>query len=218
MSVDSHPVRLSDRDRQLLETLTLRVRVLSIEQAARTWWPKAVDPLKQTNKRMGHLERAGLVQIFTVMARPDLPMKDPLVVWQPGQRVPDLKRIAGVVAKRARREAVAIPVVMATESTGLTFGGRGGRRPRTSEQTHDLQLAAVYLAMRRDMPTRTRSWTHEDILVLEGHPSGQKLPDAVVTDGRSKTVIECCGESYGVAELEATHTYCDRHGYGYELW
>ena len=218
MAADPSTTSLTEADQQLLEVLALRVRVLSMQQVARTWCAHNANPPKRAGRWTQRLEKAGLVECYTVMVRPEVPATAPLAVWQPGQRVPRLHRVVRAVAKRSECEAVATPVVMATESAGRSLGGRGGRSPRTSEQTHDLQLAAVYLAMRKEMPMRSRSWVHEDILVQRGYPAGQKLPDAIVTDGRSKTVIECCGESYDVTDLMAHHTYCDQHGYGYELW
>jgi hypothetical protein len=80
-------------------------------------------------------------------------------------------------------------------------------------------LAEVYLTMRVELPTRAASWRHED-LDPRSHDerAGEKLPDAVVTDGRHTTAIECVGSSYTREKLEGFHAYCERTMLAYELW
>jgi hypothetical protein len=67
--------------------------------------------------------------------------------------------------------------------------------------------------MCRDLPTRACSWVFETDLIR----AREKLPDAVVTDGEAKTVIECGGE-YDRVRLEQEHAFLADLGYGYEIW
>ena len=68
--------------------------------------------------------------------------------------------------------------------------------------------------MRRELPTRARSWVPEADL-----PVGQgiKVPDALVRDGMYRTAIEFGGQ-YDHAKLRSFHGYCSHKGWGYEIW
>ena len=81
------------------------------------------------------------------------------------------------------------------------------------EATHDLHLAAVYLLMRQELPTRAKSWRFE----TEFARPGEKVPDALVRDGFSTTAIDFGGD-YKPEQLERIHDYCQERRYGYEIW
>jgi hypothetical protein len=53
-------------------------------------------------------------------------------------------------------------------------------------------LAAVYLLLLRERPTRAWTWTFESELARPY----EKLPDAIIRDGGVKTAIELAGQ-YG---------------------
>lgn len=153
---------------------------------------------------MQALHRRGLVESVRLMARPEIIPVKPLVTWQPGLPRPDFAPVAWTLKNRRRDQApVATPCVVAA----------AGRHPRPTDTTHDLHLAAVFLLMCKELPTRACSWVFEDDLVRPGH----KLPDALVTDGRAKTAIECGGE-YDRQRLEEDHDYFAQMEYGYEIW
>jgi hypothetical protein len=196
---------LPDRaDEAIVDVLSRRVRVLSIEQVARTWCPESGKPCQRARNLVAALSRRGLVTSVTLLARPEITPTEPLAIWQPGLSEPDFGAVAWKLQSRRRRQAaVTTPCVIAASK----------RPPRETEVTHDLHLAAVFLLMCQELPTRAASWTFEDDLA----DSGQRLPDALVTDGKSKTVIECGGE-YGRERLEDDHRFFARKGYGYEIW
>ena len=208
-------VRLQLRDRAILDVLVRRVRALSLDQVARTWWSGGGNPSGGAAARLRDLADAGLVDTFSMTAHPELPLHEPAAVWQPGQAVPDFGQVARVLARRWDQPVAATRCVVATEAAGARFGGSGGRYPSEDELTHDLHLAAVYLRMRAELPTRAALWTAEADL-----PKGQgvKVPDAVVRDGLERTAIEFVGSSYSAAKLERFHRYCRAVGLGYELW
>lgn len=191
------------RESEVLETLSRRVRALSIAQVARTWWPKARHGLTLAERFLVGLEARRLVHLIDVLAKPELLPTEPLATWQPGLPKPDFGPVAHQL--RARRQAPA-------ERTRCVYAA-GGRPPRPTDTTHDLHLAGVYLLMRQELPTRAASWVFEEDLVRPG----QKLPDALVTDGRARTAIECGGE-YDRTRLEEDHAYFASQGYGYEIW
>lgn len=207
-------MELQPRDRDILQVLTQRVRTLSVAQVARTWWPQRSQSLRQAQQRTATLAEEGLLELAYLPAHPELPLDAPLAVWQPGQTPPPFGELASRLRARWRDELEATTFVVATQSAGNELGGHGGRGSRISEATHDLHLAAVYLRMRVELPTRAESWIPES--ALHGKP-GQRVPDALVRDGRHTTAIEFGGE-YSEAKLRLFHEDCARQNRGYEIW
>lgn len=205
---------LTTRDREILQTLTQRVRVLTIPQLARTWWTSSKDPETTAHRRLKRLAEAGLVTLTPLMAHPEIALSEPLVCWQRGLPEPNFGELARALANRWTEPEVATLVAAATPEAAAIVGGNGGRLPRDSEATHDIHLAAVYLRMARELPTRAASWKAEAEL---SKGQGVKVPDAMVRDGKCFTAIEF-GGAYSAEKLGAFHRYCDRKGLGYELW
>jgi hypothetical protein len=210
---------LTQRDLYILEILTQRVRVMSVAQVARVFWPTAEDSVVSAEARLRALDKSGHVELFTITAHPELPLGEPVTTWQVGLPTPDFAAVSTAVRSRWTQPERATLVVGATAQAGRELAGHGGRRPRTSEGTHDLHLAAVYLEMRRNLPTRARTWRSEASIVAVRNKSAraQKLPDAMVRDGRSQTAIEF-GGAYDADKLAAFHSHCEKNSFGYEVW
>lgn len=213
---------LGEDDRDLLAVLTLRVRTLSVAQAARTWWPEdegraGARRLAGAKRRLDALLRRGLIETTHLLAHPELDLTAPLAVWLPGLPSPSLGSIAHAAKQRWTMDPVSTTFITATSAGGRVMGGEGGRAPRTSEATHDLHVAAVFLRMRRELRTRAVSWRSEASVLASRDGRSEQLPDALVRDGRATTAIEFVGE-YPAAKLSAFHKYCAAKGYGYELW
>ncbi len=151
------------------------------------------------------------------MAHEEASPDRPLASWRPGRPAPQF----GVISHRARSRWEGAPTetlfVIAETAAAKTVGGSGGRFPRASEATHDLHVAAVYLWMRRQLPTRARSWRSEAEIARAEPLRHRKLPDAMVRDGAAWTAIEVVGH-YSAEKLMAFHRFCQSRGYGYELW
>ncbi|MGD9689161.1 MAG: hypothetical protein AB7K52_00580 [Phycisphaerales bacterium] len=207
---------LTPRDENLLHALTHRVRVLTLNQVARTFWAGASET-SAAEPRLDQLCGAGLLERLVRMAHPELPLSAPLATWQPGLPRPALTALARQLRSRWRLPDTATVMYTATRAAAALTGGHGDRPLRTSETTHDIHLAGVYLLMRRELPTRARSWKSEARLLAEGRGRHEKLPDAVVTDGRSETAIEF-GGMYSADKLAAFHDHCHHSHLGYELW
>ena len=213
------PLKLSEIDEDILRTLALKVRVLSIDQVARTWWPEVSNPQKRAAARMRELQQGGLIECFSMPARPVPDVSEPLAVWQPGLPTPDFKSVTHVARKRRDGESKSAALVAASDAGGRQFGGRGGRGLRVCEASHDLHVSEVFFEdFRRRTPARAASWVRDDLLLTQGHSISDKLPDALVTDGCSKTAIEICGDSYSDEDLQGKHDWCEKVRYGYELW
>lgn len=209
---------LTERDREIINLLVCRVRVLSVTQIATTFWPSAAEGEALAERRIAEMVGMGLLERQIVMTQPVTPLIEPLVTWQSGLPPPDFQSVVSRFAGRWTTPVESIPAVIGTQQAGTEFGGVGGRWPRLSETNHDLHLASIFLRMREELPTRANTWKSEGVIVAEGNRHRQKLPDALVRDGRFTTAIECCGSSYDKPKLEAFHIYCEKKGFGYELW
>lgn len=174
-----------DRDLDLLATLALRVKVLTVGQTARTWWSNERAAVTLCRKHLRQLAGRGLVEVFTMMAHPETDLPEPLAVWQPGLDSPDFGSVSYRAKRRWKDASRRTDLVIVTERGASPHGGAAGRRLRVSEATHDVHLAAVYLRMRRELPTRARSWLSEAAIAAgalgERPPSsGEKQPAAMV--------------------------------------
>lgn len=212
-----HGSNLTARDRAILDTLTRRVRVLSMDQVARTWYAKTVRPIQNAVKRLRSLEVAGLVEQFSMPARPELVLGGPLLTWHPGGKRPDWERLSYRLTARWNKPAVPTPLIIATRSAGTWLGGFGGRRPRRSEVSHDLSFAGVYLHWLRCNPSQRDDWISEARLRHLGFGDQARLPDALVQRDGRRTVIEL-GGAYSADKLREFHGFCADRGLPYELW
>ena len=208
---------LTWRDRDMLETLTLRVRVMSVEQVGRRWFSNSNEPTPLAVRRLRILERAGLVHLGTRASRPTPEFHSPLAIWNPGEAPPDFAEIARRTFARWRERAVSIHLAVATRRAGTYFGGEGGRWPRESETSHDLALASVYLRHFSPNQETARTWQSEARLRGKGFGDDMRLPDArCVRDGRH-VFIELLGE-YRHEKLRDFHEFCMEQETGYEFW
>ena len=207
---------LTERDLDILETLTRRVRLLAIEQVQRVWWPAHANR-RIVRRRMRQLAAAGFVSRTIVNAHPLLPVEQPLGVWRPSDKEPDARRISRQARDRWRQSAEPIEVFTATHRTANLFGSSAGRLPTMLHRDHDLLLAQVFAFYRIHRPAEGRRWLGEDALPKAGYRI--KDPDAFLIDsaGRPSHVIESTGH-YATAQIVSFHAYCVEYDLAYELW
>jgi len=167
--------------------------------------------------RLRQLANADYLSRINLMAHPETSAPEPVCVWHQNTVAPDFGAVAWCLNSRWSEPLVSTACVIATRFSGRFFGGHGGRKPRRAETTHDLQLGAVFLQMRTDHPQRAATWSSEEERKKDaGH--GEKLPDAIVSDGDRKTAIELGGKSYDREKLEDFHTFCVEQNLDYEIW
>jgi len=224
MTIAQQPARrafdlaLSDRDVDLIETLTRRLRVLTLCQVARTWWPGADQPIAAARHRAGQLQQAGYLAVFIAMAHPEIPLTSPVISWAPGHPMPDCGTASHRLRSRWGQHAVATHCVFATSRAGSQFGGYGGRRPRETEETHDIHLAQVYLLLKKQNPEAARFWVSEEAIRRRRKRQKEKLPDALIEAPNSHRVVEF-GGAYSKAKLTMFHRYCaEELQIPYEVW
>jgi len=211
------PVSLTLRDSEILDALVHRVRVFSLEQIARTWWAESCEPKRPAAARLALLEEEGLVSSYSAMAHPELPLAAPIIRWRPGDFAPEFGAASYQIQRRWNQPFSSCTCFIATKRAGTLLGGCGGRRSRTSEQTHDIHMAAVFLQYRSATPHLARKWSSEAVNLRSRADRREKLPDAIVSDGRSKRIVEF-GGAYAKGKLASFHAYCaDKHT-AYEVW
>lgn len=198
----------------LIEMLTHRVRVLADRQLANTF---CGGDSERANRLLSELEVEGYVERRSVLARPILYLEAPVIAWRPGAEKPHFGKAAYRLKSRWRESAMPTEIVRATTRAAQEFGGYlGGRWPRTSETTHDLNLAAVFLWHRTYRPEDATAWIPEAQLYAEGRGLGHRLPDAVIRMGGIDQRIVEFGGSYGKQKLQGFHA--EMNTLPYEIW
>lgn len=211
-------LQLTERDIQILEALTLRIRAFSTDQLGRTWWSSTAAPGQNARKRMLQLAEIGLAEGYHILAHPELVLDAPACSWQPGLPTPDFGALSYRVQSRWTESPVQTAVFGATRKAGNKFGGGGGRRPKAVETTHDLHMSQVFLYYQKHHPERARNWQSEfEIDRRRTKKHGQKLPDAMIISEDEKHVVDF-GGAYSKKKLESLHLWCERNQLSYEIW
>ncbi|MCP5127491.1 MAG: hypothetical protein H6973_18210 [Gammaproteobacteria bacterium] len=209
-------MQLTDRDREILIALTHKVRLMSLDQIARTWWGNSPSALATARKRLTVLSAYAL-QRMKLNAHPELTLTGPLFAWQPGQATPHFGGLSYRLKKRWDQAPVPTTVYIATEKAARQFGGFGGKLRRPLQATHDLHVAQLYLQFLQTAPERAALWVSEERFAPERRH--EKLPDAVLRDatGNITLVIEF-GGAYDSKHVERVHLDCVTRSLPYELW
>jgi hypothetical protein len=218
-------VQLTDRDREILIALTHKVRLLSLEQIARTWWGASPSGIATARKRLTLLTgKAAVNSAYTnvmrrlrLNAHPELKLSGPIFTWSPGDPAPPFGALAYRLQTRWKEAVRPTTVYIATEKAARYFGGFGGKLRRPLQATHDLHVAQIYLHFLTTDPARAAAWVSEERFAPERRH--EKLPDAVLHDahGNITLVIEF-GGAYDAKHVERVHRDCVTRSLPYELW
>lgn len=200
--------------REMIEVLTCRIRVLAMNQIVRVYFDGEYAPARSC---VDALEVSKLLERKSVLARPLLALDAPVISWQPNSTMPDFGGAAYKLKTRWREPVEPVEILQASRSARKEFGGvLGGRWPRTSEITHDLHLAEIFLKLAGKQPDLVHGWIPEAQLYAEGRGHRERLPDVVVrVDGVDSRVIEF-GGSYGKQKLQTFHAQVN--SLPYEVW
>lgn len=208
-------VQLTERDRELLATLTGCIRVASVAQLGRAWFGATTHPERNASRRIAELAAAGWLKHETVRARPTPELRAPLLAWGAGDPEPAFSSLATALAARWSRPLVATPIAYATQRAVVHFGGGSTHPPRRSEMSHDLAVARIYFRLVRADPHMR--WFSESQLLELGFGDRTRLPDAMVERDGVRTAIEI-GGVYSARKLAGFHEFCRSAGLRYELW
>ena len=210
--------RLTLRDQEIITALIHQVRCFDVTLVSRQWWNESIKGKRAAKRRLSALISDGWLKSICAFARPPIMLERPIVTWKPGNAFPDYGPISYYLKTRFRGPAKVTSIFVATKQSLRLFGGLGIRVPRSSEVTHDLGLASVYLTKKSNGTLGDSKWVSESKLVSGGTEKGVKVPDAIlVTQDEVITAIEFGGE-YSKRKLIAFHSHCDSNQMGYELW
>ena len=206
-------MRTTEEDEALLNMLTTKVRLLSLEQVAKAW----AGDKKYVRRRLRRLSSLGLIAIEPVNVRPMIELATPIVRWLPGDDKPNFHKTSYRLQSRWKGDLVTLTACWATKQASHIYGGRGGGPPHRSQLTHDLHLSEVFVQLLRGFPEHAKCWVGEDS--APGTNAHDKVPDALLLDscGKPDRVIEF-GGAYGARRVELFHNTCSEKGLAYELW
>lgn len=206
----------TNRDLDIVETLTRRVRILSFEQLKRIWWPHA-GSRRVVRRRLRQLVTAGLIGRKIINVHPLLPITEPLARWSRETVTPKFDRVAKAAKARWTEPAVPSEVFFATKLAANLFASTSHGLPPLTQRNHDLLLGQVYVFYRTTRPEQATRWVGEDVMAKAGYRV--KDPDAFLVDeaGRFERVIESVG-AYSVKQIASFHRHCFEYELPYELW
>ena len=204
---------LTERDNEILQALSHRIRMLTADQIASTWW--AESSVETAKRRLDGLVRDGWLQRSRCAAHPLLDLSEPVFSWVPGTAPPAFHALAYKLQKRWNRSIRPTTIYHISRKTAAQRAGSGHNIKHRFQITHDLHVAQIYLLTLRRCPERARAWISEDKLA----PSRvhQKLPDAIIRLPAGDLVVEF-GGAYRPERLLRIHEDCVGRGIAYELW
>jgi hypothetical protein len=199
----------------LLETLTRRVRLISLVQLKELWQISARNR-RVLRRRVSRLCAARLLEVHTINVQISNPA-GPLFAWRPGDDEPDAEALARLSQMRWQSPAAPTTVCVASRLAANLFGSTSAGLPKVEHRNHDLLLAAVYICYRLRCPNEAALWVGEHAIPKAGFQI--KDPDAFLIGGQGQVirVIESAGR-YRPCQIESFHEHCADEGLPYELW
>ena len=214
-------MRLSERDRDLAETLAYRVRFFSTRQLIRHWWKTKIaekDKVERSaTRRLHQLCKASILERRWVSVEPELNLGEPVFQWSPGEPEPNFGSLAWSVQSRWKGVPEQTEIYQIGRAGLSEFGGRAGGPKRLAHIRHDLHMGTVYLALLGQDESVKKRWISEDELAPER--IDQKLPDAMLRQNtaNSAMVIEF-GGAYDSEHIRSFHQDCGHRDLPYQLW
>lgn len=212
---------LTERDEDILVTLTSKGRIIALDLLAETWWSITRSGHLEARRRARRLVECGLLRELTVIARPLPPLREPVFAWQPRDPRPNLTRAERLLQERLSEPPRPTHVYVATSKAAALTGGKAPGLKHPLQATHDLGLMACFLAYKQRSPELARAWVSEDCLPKPTKRNVRR-PDAVILapSGEVALAIEFggAGGAYGRERLEATHEHFERLNLAYLLW
>lgn len=196
-------------DFDIVQTLTLRIRLMASTQATQIW--------QTADRRLSKLVAAGLIERHKISVHPRLQPDRPLAAWVPGHPEPPCNFISRSARARWTTATITTEVFVASRKASNLFGSDSHGLPPVEHRDHDLLLADAYAFYREQRPGLASRWIGEDFLPKAGFKI--KDPDAFLVDddGQFRCVIESAGR-YSTHQVKSFHDYCVVHNLPYELW
>ena len=212
----SSTLRITGRDREILHSLCIAVRLFSQNQIASYWFG---GDRANARRRLKRLASEGLVLRIAVRARTLPQLNQPVASWQCGQPAPSFAQVSNALRQRWKRNAVrTCTCFVATNEATRLFGGRGvGELKKPAQAGHDLGVSQVWLRFAATRPDWAKAWRGEDVMAHTRR--GEKLPDAFIVNSNNDVVclIEF-GGAYDQRRTQAFHEDCVARELPYQMW
>lgn len=207
---------LNRRDREIVQTLTLKIPVASLRQLADAFFHS--DPANAA-RRLNELTKRGLLANFRLNSRLLPSSVKPIFTWQPGDFDPNFSHLATLVSRRWLKQPTTIrSVYLAGPKSSHVSGAKSKHRPQHILQlSHDLKLAESYFYFRSSRPNDAQRWFGESAITIR--PKAGQIPDAVICNaaGQPRMAIEV-GGVYSAKRIEKLHRHCKSRSLTYEIW
>ena len=193
-------------EEEILISLAWHVRVLSVEQLARTWWSGLATGTRLANNFVKARSATDWLHVRHVLSRKPTPLAEPLQTWHPDAPVPDFAELSRLLHRRARTPARKFRVVTASRKCRELFGMVGAaHRPKLTQLSHELFVSEVFIRyLQNGFNVFSGEWVSEDRF-----PSSWPIrvrPDGLIKDAEGNIVraIEY-GGAYGVRRLRGLY-------------
>ena len=203
---------MTERDLDIIETLTCRVRVMTLSQIATLWWEgdailasEALNQLVAT----GSIERTETYSQYEMTS-------ECLFRWIPSDAKPAFDEIIDTHYARQRSQKVAGEIYTATRFAANLFASEFTTFPSPEERPEQIRMAEAYVAHRSSRSTEASFWFN----CRAGEPdaSNQTKPEVLIVDAEASPTRAVSLLSRSVQRFQATHRYCQHEGISYELW
>ena len=178
-------LHLSPSDEIVLSLVT-KIRVITVAQAARTWWGNSLSARATAKRQLDSLVTRGDLLKYILRAHPEQPLPKPVWSWNPGEPEPPYGVLSYRLRKRWTEPLVPTIVYVASTRSARLYAGSGGRLAHPLQVTHDLHVSALYVRLLRTEPDKAAQWVSED--VLAPLLRGKKIPDAELRDEWGETI------------------------------
>ena len=207
---------LTDRDLDIIETLTCRVPLLTFQQATRLWWPDCMKD-RTARRRFEKLSQSKWISQHVVNITPLSTVTEPLFAWAPGIEAPDAVALAQQAQARRRNAARPTQVLAASPPAAAMMGSTAHGLPAPQRRDHYVNLAAVYVLYRTKNPNLARQWVGEHARAKSSFR--QRTVDAVLRgpDASPIGLIHVAGR-WEPHQVERFHDFCQQSNLPYELW
>lgn len=208
------------RDLSIVSALTVRCRLMSLEQIAANWWPLATGSVHNVTRSLNRLIDAGLLDEFEVDIEMLPQMTKPLASWRPGivdEAIFDPQKISHQLQSRWHGQSQRCRVYAPTALAAHLYGSLTHGLHDPLQATHDVHVAELYLLYRRRDPTLAEHWRGEGCFRKAGF--ALKDPDAFLVDSAFKPTFAVeFGGKYPAERVAAFDDHCRTHALPYELW
>ena len=207
----------TERTCEIYSALGGKLRGAEQAQLLRAFFPDSASGRIRGKRWLAERERAGLIESFTVLARP---VEDVELIFygNPERAPPDFGELSRESCRRWNIPSRPVTVIRGTAKLRNIVGGPPRMGFRALGQIgHDLGVGAVYLKLLTTAPELASGWVSEDELLPPQYREAQ--PDAVIFDpnGEPQCAIEFAG-GYQAEKFEKIDRTFRSLGIPYTVW